>query len=116
MSATLNKVLVIGELRVTVRELTVGEVRVMFKRMAEMQNPDPVDETLLEEISLVDLKLMTDLPDNLADDLTPSQLRQIYETCREVNPDFFALRERVELLGQRLLDQLSTVSNATPAP
>lgn len=115
MSTPLTQSLQLGELRVTVRELTVGEVRAWMKRMAETGNPDPVDDTLIQEISLVDLQSMTDLEHEHLEDLTPSQLRQLLDACREVNRDFFALRERIEALGLRVLSQLSSSSKETPA-
>ncbi|MCY1286894.1 hypothetical protein D9M68_303360 [compost metagenome] len=120
MSMTLSKTIDVGAggftFRVTVRELTVGEIRVLMKRLAEAGNPDPVGDTLLDEISLVDLQSMTDLESEQLDELTPNQLRQVFEACREVNKDFFALRERVEQIGRAVLAQLSNSSNETPAP
>lgn len=115
MDMNLTKVVQVGELGVTVRELTVGEVRVLFKRLAEAGNPDAVSDTLLSEISLSDLEAMTNLTPAQIEDLTPSQLRRVFEVCREVNPDFFGLRDRVELLGRHLLEKLSSGSNGTPA-
>lgn len=116
MSMTLNKTLQLGDLSVTVRELTVGEVRVWMKRMAEDTSADPVNAMLVEEISLDDLVLMSSLEPEQLDELTPTQLRQVYDACREVNRDFFGLRERVEAMGARLLAQLSGNLSATPAP
>lgn len=116
MSMTLTRTVQIDGMRVTVRELTVGEIRAMMKRLAEAANPDPVGDTLLDEISLADLQAMTDLEPEHLDELTPSQLRQVFEACREVNRDFFALRERVESLGRLMLERLSNSSNETPAP
>ncbi|MCP1724100.1 hypothetical protein [Pseudomonas citronellolis] len=102
-------------LRVEVRELTVGEIRQLLKTMAD-GGGDLVDDMLLEEIGLAELQLMTNLEPEQLDDLAPSQLRQVYEACREVNKDFFDLRARVEQVGQRILAKLSGSSNETPAP
>lgn len=115
MSMTLTQSVQLGELRVAVRELTVGEIRAWIKRMAEVGNPDLVSDTLLPDISLMDLQAMTDLEPEQMEALTPSQLRTVLEACREVNKDFFGLRENVQALGHRLLEQLSKGSSATPA-
>ncbi|MDO9625139.1 MAG: hypothetical protein Q7J46_14245 [Pseudomonas sp.] len=116
MSMTLSKIVQLGELRVTVRELTVGEIRAWMKRTAESSTHELVDDTLIEESSLADLLTMSDLRTEHLEELTPSQVRQLLDACREVNQDFFALRGRVEALGKQLLDQLSNDSNATLAP
>ncbi|MGK4387787.1 hypothetical protein [Ectopseudomonas oleovorans] len=60
MSMTLSKTIQLPGLVVTVRELTVGEIRAWMKRTAEGGH-DPVDDTLLQEVSLADLYGMTDL-------------------------------------------------------
>lgn len=115
MSMTLNRTVILGEHSITARELTVGEIRTWMKRLAGESEHDPVGAVLLEEISLADLKEMTDATDEQLDGLKPSQLRQLYAACVEVNPDFFALRERIEGLGKSVLARLSNASNATPA-
>lgn len=116
MSMALKKTLDFDGLQVVVRELTVGEIRQLLKSMAEVGDGDVVDHLLLEEIGLRELQLMTSLePENL-DDLAPSQLHQVYEACREVNKDFFVLRERVGDNGRRVLEMLSSSLSETPAP
>ncbi|MDF3840485.1 hypothetical protein P3W55_02040 [Pseudomonas citronellolis] len=116
MSMALKQTLDFDGLRVQVRELTVGEIRQLLKTMADGSGGDLVDDMLLEEIGLAELQLMTNLEPEQLDDLAPSQLRQVYEACREVNKDFFDLRARVEQVGQRILAKLSGSSNETPAP
>ncbi|MOA28740.1 hypothetical protein D3C78_1497050 [compost metagenome] len=101
---------------VTVRELTVGEIRAWMKRMAEAGDTDVVGDLLLEEVSLSDLLQMCDASRELLDALTPRQLRELYSACEEVNRDFFALRGRVEALGRKILAQHSPSSSAMPAP
>ncbi|MBF0309810.1 MAG: hypothetical protein HQL56_09805 [Magnetococcales bacterium] len=78
----------------TVRELTVGEVR-DFIRSIDLSAPDLVDEALLEGCSLALLRLMTGLDDAGMDALRPSQVRLLLEAGKEVNADFFAMIARV---------------------
>lgn len=115
MSMTLTKTIQLPDLMVTVRELTVGEIRAWMKRTAD-GGYDPVDDTLLQEVSLADLYGMTDLKAGQAENLTPSQLRLVFEGCREVNPDFFGLRDRIESAGRQILERLSSDLSETPAP
>lgn len=116
MSMVLHKQIEVGGLSVTVRELTVGEIRAWMKRMAEGVDSDVVGELLLEEVGVSDLLSMCDASREQLDTLTPRQLRELYAACEEVNRDFFALRARVEALGRKILAPASPGSNATPAP
>lgn len=116
MSMTLTKTIPLGALSVTVRELTVGEIRAWLKRTADGAGDDLVGDTLIAEISLADLMAMTDVKQDDLDNLTPNQVRELFDACREVNKDFFGLRERIEETGRRLLEQLSSDLSETPAP
>lgn len=112
----LTKISPAGGRGIQCRELTVTEIRDWLKSMnTQAQSPDLVGETLLPQFSLEDLEQMTDAtPETLAG-MTPSELRQLGDDCKAVNPDFFDLRERIEDGGRRLLAKLSGSSNETPA-
>lgn len=116
MSMALKKKIPLGDIQVEVRELTVGEIRQLLKLMAEESDTDIVEYALLDEIGLRELQMMTDLEKEFVDDLAPSQLRQVYEACRDMNPDFFALRGRLEERGRAILARLSGSLNETQAP
>ncbi|OQR35916.1 hypothetical protein BWR15_06200 [Pseudomonas sp. T] len=116
MSMALSQTVRLGEVIVEVRELTVGEIRQMLKSMAESTDGDMVDYAVLEEIGLRELLLMTNLEPEVMEDLSPSQLRLVYEACREINKDFFALRARVEETGRRMYARLSGELSETLAP
>ncbi|WPP46611.1 hypothetical protein [Pseudomonas sp. AN-1] len=85
------KELMLGEVPVTVREMTVLQVR---NWLAEMQNPgvkrDLVGEALFLDCSFTDLQRMTTLTHEQLNALCPSQIRQVIDLCKELNPDFFA--------------------------
>ncbi|TLP70814.1 hypothetical protein FEA48_23565 [Pseudomonas nitroreducens] len=105
-----------GEVTVQVRELTVGEIRQMLRSMVEGGDGDLVDYAVLDEVGLRELLLMTDLEPEVLEELAPSQLREVYEACREINKDFFALRARVEETGRLVLARLSGSLSETPVP
>lgn len=114
---SLTKKSAAGGLGITCRELSVLEIRDWMKSLAQgVDEPDPVGDTLIEAVSLADLMRMSDATPEQLDSLAPSQLRVLAADCKEVNRDFFALRERLEGMGKHLLGQLSDDSNATPAP
>lgn len=114
---SLSKTSKAGGLGISCRELSVQEIRDWLKNLSEgIDDPDPVGDTLIEAVSLADLMRMSNATPAQLDSLAPSQLRALAADCKEVNSDFFALRERIEGMGRHLLGQLSNDSNATPAP
>lgn len=83
---------------VTVRELTVGEVRAWLAGLATAaaQPVDLVSDALFEGVSLADLGLFAEGEVN-AEDLTQSEVRAVFDVARRLNPDFFQLRGRLLL-------------------
>ena len=88
--------------KIRVRELTVGEIRAWLKDSG-MVSGDLVDAALFEEFSLPDLQRMTDLSIEDVAGLAPSDLREVFKACEEVNPDFFSMRSRALALGRAAL-------------
>lgn len=93
---TNSKELALGSISVTVRELTVLQVR---KWLADMASPsdqiDIVDQAFFDECSLGDLQRMTSLTREQIDLLRPSELRQVIALSKELNPDFFGFMGRL---------------------
>lgn len=89
---------------ITVKELTVGEVRHWMMDMVEQEKQKDkglteiaahvVDQGFLKEVALSDICRMTDLTMSQLDQFTPSELELIVEKCKVLNPDFFSLRSR----------------------
>lgn len=92
----------VGGVKIQVKELTVREIRAWLKDSG-MVSGDLVDAALFEEFSLPDLQRMTDLTTAAVAELTPGELRQVFEVCEEVNADFFAMRSRALALGRAAL-------------
>ncbi len=98
----LTRGIVLGEggdapLAVTVRELTVEEIRTWLAdiQAAPVGPIDMIDEMLLRDISLPDLMRMTSLTADQVAKLGPSKLKEVEAVVREINEAFFDLRARL---------------------
>ncbi|MBF0626518.1 MAG: hypothetical protein HQL82_17150 [Magnetococcales bacterium] len=82
---------------VTVRELTVAEVRLWLKDLDQLREGalDLVTEGIMADASLGDVARMTDLQAADLDEMTPSAIEGLIAACREINPHFFRLRDRL---------------------
>lgn len=89
-----------------VRELTLAEIRIWMKTLGE-QEVDTVDATLFNDFDIGDLRMLTTLSAEDMDGMTPAQLYFVYELCKEVNADFFGMRQRVADLSRQLLSGIS---------
>jgi hypothetical protein len=92
MSLTNSKELMLSDTPVTVRELTVLQVRNWLSEAEQPKARDVVSEALFSDCSLGDLQRMTSLTAGQIDALRPSQIREVIALCKELNPDFFGLR------------------------
>lgn len=93
---------------VTVKELTVAEVRHWMMDMIEREKPTEdnlvatvLDQNLFSEIGLSDIIRMTDLNRTQIDHFTPSELKMVIEQCKVLNPDFFGMRGRLLSLAPK---------------
>jgi len=111
-----EEVVDLGERRVRVRELSVADVRAWLQRIDSAldetaeQDVDLVGELLLESMSLRELAMMTDLALQDMDALTPAELEQVVTVCRELNPHFFRVRQRLLRFG----DGAASAPDSTP--
>lgn len=91
-----TETLKLGDTSVTLRELTVGEVRGMLLSRPEQ---DTVDYLLFDDITLGELMQMTDLSKETIDNLTQSELDTVRVKAKELNPHFFAMLNRIKELN-----------------
>lgn len=94
MQETNSREVVVAGQPVICRELTVLQVRNWLEGMGGAV-PDPLDAALFRDCTLAELKRMTDLNDEKLNGLRPSQVEQVIQVCKELNPHFFALLGRV---------------------
>ncbi|MEQ7921141.1 hypothetical protein ABQX22_18230 [Xanthomonas sp. WHRI 1810A] len=96
---TNSRELIVGDITVMCREMTVLQVRNWLETHTQPVALDIVDSYLFVDCTLDDLKRMTDLKNEVIDGLKPSQVQEVIAVCKELNPHFFAMLGR---LGQAL--------------
>lgn len=106
---------------VTVRELTVGEVRDWVTEIESGgKTIDVAGEFVFEDCSVDDLVRMSDMPREAFDDLTPSQIEPIREAARALNPGFFRVRAAVAAaqasIARQLLSPVALSETPSPSP
>lgn len=92
-----REVLVAGQ-PVICRELTVLQMRNWMEGLGS-EAADPISAALFRECTLDDLKRMTDLNDEKINAMRPSQVEQVIQVCKELNPHFFAMLGRVAVVA-----------------
>lgn len=100
--------------KITVKELTVSEVREWLKNVAVANKPvsgqpskevDVVGVMLFDWISFDDLERMSTVTKEFLENCTPSQVKLIADKCKDLNPDFFDMRSRLTALGKKALQK-----------
>lgn len=118
MSATAR--VICGGSEITVRELTVIEVRDWLKGIeAGTTAIDPAGDALFADVSLADIALMSDAPAEWLAQFGPSVIEPLAELCKKMNPHFFRLRTVVQAahiaqVRALLSGQPETIPSATP--
>jgi hypothetical protein len=84
-----------------VKELSVEDIIQMLDRKTEVNLTNFIISKALDPIGLDGLLTITNLTIDQLKDLTPSQLKEIANICKELNKDFFmeilpAIREVVQ--------------------
>ena len=95
----------VGGRDISVRTLTIGEVRAWLRELGERPKEaalDLVGETLFEEVTLRELYLLTDLQPIAVEALTPADLAPLVRAVVAANPEWSACRRRIADLGGAL--------------
>jgi hypothetical protein len=109
----------LGAHLVTVREMTVGEVRDWMVEIEQgAQQIDPAGEYVFDDCSLQDLMRMSDATVDIFNSAAPSDIEPLRQAARELNPHFFRVRAAVAAAQQALVRRILSPdpSNAAPSP
>lgn len=93
-----RKIIAVAGLEITVKELSVSEIRAMLAAEESLSAVDVVGDFLFEEVRLHDLQSMTSLTKEQAEQLLPSQIEEVLKECKAMNRHFFAMGERLRNL------------------
>jgi hypothetical protein len=114
-----TKQLKLGARVVSVRELSVGEIRQWLADVSDEGNEtlaDFVNMTIIEGLMLDDLRRMTDLTLADMDALTPGELDQVAEACKEVNPGFFRVAAPLHRIARQALESRGSGNSNGASP
>ena len=105
-----------GEKIITVKELTLAEIRAWLSEREQNAGVDIVGSLLLEDCPVTDLLHFCDATQELLDEMTQSEIRELLTTVKRLNPDFFAMRLRLLGLAARLTSGNSNKASAPSSP
>ncbi len=100
MAAT--KVVELAGTQVTVKELTVAQVRDWLVEIESGVTVDPLGSMVFEDCSLDDLARMSDATAAVMESLTYSELLPLRDACKALNPHFFRVRAAVQKVARAI--------------
>lgn len=102
-----------GDRRITVKELTLAEIRAWLADAEHGHDPDVVGDLLFDDCRVSELEKFSDADPAALEAMTQSELGELVAATRELNPHFFALRARLHSLARRLDAANSNATSAT---
>ena len=101
---------------VTVRELTVGQVRDWLVEVESGKRVDPLQALAFDGFGLDDLAQMADATAADLEAYTPSELQPLIDAARGLNPHFFRVRAALSGVARLMLNEAEAlISTAPPA-
>jgi hypothetical protein len=115
--ARAEEVLSFDGFAVTVRELTLGEVRAWAVRVDAGMIPfDSAALGIIADCEVADLGVMSSLTAEQADTLTGAELNRIADAARKLNPNFFALRAAISAAARTIAEEVRSQYLSTTPP
>lgn len=112
----LSHTVTVGELAITVKELTVREVREWALKVDHGLIPfDAVRHLTLDECSVEDILVMSDATGEDLDTLAPSEFAPLVDACRKLNPHFFRVRAAMAGAALVMAKEVRQVLSSEPA-
>lgn len=87
---------------VGVRELSVRQVREWAVALDSGKKVDPIRAVALEDCSLDDLALMSDIDADELEQFGKTQLEKLRDKARAINPHFFKVRAMLAAISRAL--------------
>ncbi len=105
-----KKTITVRDLEITVRELTVAQVRDLMEEFSAVK-PNIMDLLFPDNLPAIVISESTGIPiQKLEDDFSPSELHQIIEGVESLNPFFVNMMTRLQTLGKGLLKTKENVN------
>jgi len=105
----------LGERTVTVRELTVREVRDWMVELETRQEADAIGALALDECRLEDLARMSDISAADLEGYTPSEMEDLVVVCKALNPHFFKVRAALTSVARLIQKEAQALVSTAPA-
>ncbi len=88
--------------KVTVRELTVAEVRAWVVEMESGMPVDALGSLVFDDCALADLARMSDADPAALEALTYGELLPLRDACKALNPHFFRVRAAMQKVARAI--------------
>lgn len=108
----------VGERQVEVGELTFADVRAWLVEIgAQNDGVDVLHALAFDDCTLDDLARMSSISADELEQFAPSDLTDLREKAKALNPHFFRVRASLTRIARKLTAQVdSMISSAQPAP
>jgi len=106
----------LGDLRVTIRELSVKEVREWAVKAEAGAVVDPIRRMVFDDCSLDDLAMMSDASAEQMEPYGPSLLNEIRLKAKAINPHFFRVREALIGVSRILNAEAESLASMPSSP
>lgn len=90
-----RKVIKIGGVELTVKELCVSEIRALLCSAEAENEDDALGDFLLQDLRLCDLMAFTTLTKDQVEQMLPSHLEEVLAECKAMNRHFFEMGARL---------------------
>lgn len=106
----------LGQHTVTVREVSVAEVREWVAEHEAGAALDPLRAFIFDDCSLDDLARMCDLSASDMEAFGPLELTPLRDKCKALNPHFFKVREALASVSRAIQAGLDSLTSTAPSP
>lgn len=110
-----TRIVKLGARTVTVRELTVAEVRDWMVETETGAGQDPLHALVLEDCGLGDLARMCDLGTAEMEAYAPSDLAELIAASKALNPHFFRMRAALSNVARVMLQEAEALASSATA-